>query len=73
MKRPIILQGESFDWEKGQEYATHAVDEEGNVNWGAAMFADPGVMQCPACNAYLWKEGKRVCCPDCGHEWDAYL
>lgn len=72
MKHPIILEGKEFDWQEGGEYAKHVVDENGVINWRAAFFADPGVMKCPQepCGAYLWAEGLRVRCPDCGHEFD---
>lgn len=71
MTRPIILEGKGFDWEAGnraQEKVAEAA-EEGEVNWGAAMLADPGVMKCPGCGVYLDREGKKVECPDCGHVW----
>lgn len=72
MKNPIILSGKPFDWEFGdkmQEKVAEAA-EQGEVNWGAAFFADPGVMKCPGCGVHLWREGERVRCPDCGHEWE---
>jgi hypothetical protein len=80
MKSPIILEGRPFDWEFGNEASKHILnedealtaevhEEEAPINWGAAMCADPGVMKCPGCGAFLWNEGDRVRCPDCGHEW----
>lgn len=69
VKHPIILEGQGFDWERGAKMQERVVTEEGRVNWAAAMFADPGVMKCPNCGCYLWNEGKKVRCPDCGHEW----
>ena len=69
MKSPIILDGPAFDWEEGKRCSDQVVDEDGEVNWYAAMGADPGVMACPGCGLYLWQEGDRVRCPDCGHEW----
>ena len=69
MKHPIILEGKGFDWDKGQKASEHVMDDEGNVNWYAAFSADPGVMKCPKCGVYLWNEGTKVRCPDCGHEW----
>ena len=70
MKSPIILEGEPFDWEYASVAASHVVDEDGHVNWRAAMAADPGVMRCPGCEEWLWKEGRQVRCPDCGEEFD---
>lgn len=69
MKRPIILEGKPFDWDEGKRYGAQAVDDDGNVNWMAAMFADPGVMACPGCGEHLWNEGMTAKCPDCEHEW----
>ncbi len=69
MKSPIILEGEPFDWEAGNEAAGRVMDG-GMVNWHAAMSADPGVMTCPGCLVYLWREGVRVRCPECSHEWN---
>lgn len=69
MKRPIILDGAPFDWDEGARYGQNAVDDAGNVNWMAAMFADPGVMTCPGCGEHLWNEGDRVRCPHCSHEF----
>lgn len=70
MERPIIISGQPFDWKSGAEAAENVVGEDGEVNWMAAMFADPGVMRCPGCREYLWREGDLVRCPHCSHEWD---
>ena len=70
MKSPIIIEGKAFDWNEGAKYSADAVDADGNVNWQAASFADPGCMCCPKCKIYLWNEGLRVRCPDCGEEFD---
>jgi hypothetical protein len=71
MKNAIILSGKPFDWDEGAKMQDLVADAaaEGHVNWYAAAGADPGVMKCPGCGEYLWKEGERVRCPDCGHEW----
>ena len=69
MKHPIVLEGKPFNWEEGAKYSEQAVAEDGEVNWQAAFFADPGVMLCPQCKSHLWREGTLVRCPDCGHEW----
>ena len=66
MKEPIILEGEPFDWEEGVRQA----EKHGGGNTiRGAMFSDPGIMACPGCDEHLWKEGVRVRCPHCGHEW----
>lgn len=65
MERPIIIEGEPFDWEEGGKNMLNVVDAAGEVNWQAAFSADPGVMQCPRCREYLWKEGTKVQCPNC--------
>lgn len=70
MKSPIIIDGPAFDWEAGEEAVSNVVGADGEPNMGAAMFADPGVMSCPACSEHLWREGHNVRCPKCGHEWD---
>ncbi len=69
MKRAKILEGQPFDWDSGAEAMKHVVNQDGTVNYRAAMYADPGVMQCPHCNEYHWREGVRVECPDCGKEY----
>lgn len=69
MKTPIIIEGCAFPWKEPNPHG-EVVDADGEVNWAAAAFADPGVMTCPACGVYLWNEGLRVRCPDCAHEWD---
>jgi predicted RNA-binding Zn-ribbon protein involved in translation (DUF1610 family) len=66
IRDPIILDGPAFPW--GQEQ-NPAVRDDGTVDWRAAMNSDPGLMTCPGCGVYLWAEGNRVRCPDCGHEW----
>ena len=68
MKRPIILQGEPFDWAAGATAMSNAVNEgtEGTqVNWRAAFSADPGVVKCFDCGVFLWREGEKIECPDC--------
>jgi hypothetical protein len=70
MRRPTILQGEPFDWAAGAEAARNIVGDDGEVNWMAAASADPGVVKCPGCGEHLWREGERVRCPVCGHEFD---
>lgn len=50
----------------------NVVDAVGNINYTAAASADPGVMRCRNCNVYLWREGKKVQCPDCDHIWEPW-
>jgi len=69
MKSPIILKGKAFDWEAAAPKASNAVDDKGEVNWRNAMAADPGVMKCPNCGIFLWREGELVECPDCGEQF----
>lgn len=69
MKRPIVLYGAPFDWERGADAMRHVTDGKGNVNWGAAFAADPGCSQCPECGEWLWREGKWVQCPTCKAEF----
>ncbi len=69
--RPVILEGEHFDWEDGAAHAANAVGDDGEVNWRSASYADPGVVACPECGVFHWREGTRVRCAmdDCKHEW----
>lgn len=53
-----------------KEAAAHVIDDDGEVNWRAAFFADPGVTQCPSCSEYLWWEGAILECP-CGTIFDS--
>ena len=70
MKNSIIHSGKAFDWERANEAVDNIADDDGNVNWYAALCADPGVMSCPGCGVHLWREGIDVECPDCGHRWN---
>jgi hypothetical protein len=40
-------------------------NEDGSINWRAAMWADPGVKSCPQCKAHFWNEADVLECPDC--------
>jgi hypothetical protein len=71
MKSPIILEGTAFPWNEPNPFGS-PVDEDGQVNWRAAAFADPGVIKCPGCGEFLWNEGLRVRCPDCSAEFDTH-
>lgn len=70
MKSPVILEGVPFDWEASKKMSERVVNDEGEVSWFAAMSADPGCMQCPSCGEYLWREGRKVQCPECEHVWE---
>ena len=59
MQRPIIIEGQPFDWKEGEKNMLNAVDESGEVNWFAAMNADPGVMQCPKCQHGYGEKARR--------------
>lgn len=70
MKDPIILEGPSINWGYHQEQLGKISNPDGSLNFGAAMGADPGVMSCPECKAYMWQGGHKVKCPDCGEEFE---
>lgn len=70
MREPSILSGDSFNWEEVQEIQERIVDEDGDVNWGAAFFSDPGVTCCPLCGEYYWAEGEIVQCLECDTVWE---
>lgn len=71
MKSPIILEGEPFPWDEPNLIGP-VVGADGGVNWMAAAWADPGVMRCPQCLVFLWNEGIRVRCPECGAEFNTH-
>ncbi len=62
MKHARIVSGEykdnfgSFD---------NIANDDGSINWGAAMRADPGVKSCPSCKGHFWNEAAVLECPDC--------
>lgn len=66
LRRPIILTGEPFNWEQAATLLDEALSVDGEIDWQKAMAADPGVMRCPHCQVFLWKEGTEVACPVCG-------
>ena len=70
MKSPIIIEGPSFDWKRGKKAMDAVISKSGDVNWGAAMAADPGVTKCPKCGGCFWKEAKLVKCTECGVSWN---
>ena len=70
MKRAKILEGLPFDWESGKRASDNVVGSDGNINWGAAFFADPGVTICPRCSTHFWAEGIRLECTECGAKFN---
>jgi hypothetical protein len=73
MEEPIVIDPPGFDlataWESCREDRENVVDAEGEVNWGAAFGADPGVTSCPACQTYHWAWGRRQRCTKCAFEY----
>jgi len=69
MKNVKIIEGKPFDWEDADRRMNAMF--KSNRPWAAAFCADPGVMSCPKCETYFWKEGSRVQCTECGHIWNA--
>lgn len=67
--RPIIIEGLPFDWDAGGQAAANAVGDDGEINWGCAFSADPGVVSCPCCGQKHWREGTIVECWRCGKRW----
>jgi len=72
MKHPIILPNSAwqFNYDNAKEAAENAVDDEGNVNWWAAMAADPGVTKCPGCDTEYFRDAEKLECPECGTQWN---
>jgi len=64
MKHATIISG-AYDNSDCKEHAANVVDDNGNINWGAAFRADPGVRKCHGCSTYYWNEAKVMECPDC--------
>jgi hypothetical protein len=73
MKSAIVLVGPHADWDFHKEAMDRVVSEDGTVNMGAAMLADPGIMSCPNCDECFWSEGYRVRCTKCDHVWTTSL
>lgn len=80
-ENPIVIDPPNFDeqatWDYYKPYMDRVVDDHGNLNMGAAMFADPGVCACPNCDTYYWCLGKWQRCRHCDMEfptdaWPAY-
>lgn len=70
MRTPKIIKGKPFDWRRASEAMDNVVSPSGEICWGAAMAADPGVTKCPNCKAFYWREGETVECLNCGTQWN---
>jgi hypothetical protein len=64
MKHARIISGEYAD-NFSKEAADNVIDADGEINWRAAMWADPGVKSCPKCKTHYWNEAAVMECPDC--------
>lgn len=71
MKNVKILEGKPFDWKDAEKRVNAMLASD--RPWAAAFCADPGVMACPNCKTYFWKEGRKVQCTECGYVWDTTL
>ena len=67
--KPIILEGQPFDWSEGAKAAQAVGRKDGSINWKAASMADPGICSCPACGRSHWKEGTKQRCTRCKFEY----
>jgi hypothetical protein len=59
-----------FNWEEADKALNNAVNDDGSINWGAAMSADPGVSKCPGCEKFFWAEAEHLECTNCGTKWN---
>lgn len=61
MKHARLISGEYANaWNKAA--MDNVVDAQGEVNWGAAFRADPGVKKCPGCGEFYWDEADVMEC-----------
>lgn len=65
MLHPRIIEGRPFDWQTAEQEVNARLGPNGEMTFGAAMCADPGVLSCPFCGSYMWHEGRVVECPVC--------
>lgn len=65
MKHARIISGAYQDC-FNKEAQENVIDADGEVNWRAAMWADPGVKSCPTCKTHYWNEAEVMECPDDG-------
>jgi hypothetical protein len=68
MKHAKIISGALKD-PFSEEAAANVIDDQGEVNWRAAMWADPGVKSCPKCKTHYWNEAAVMECTDCGAQF----
>ena len=69
---PIVIKGPEFNWKLGKKCMDNVINKNGEVNWGAALNADPGIAQCPTCQTYFWKAAQHLKCTKCSTEWEAW-
>jgi|ERR1700677_2129501 len=62
MKHAHIISGEYANNFNPIDYIAN---DDGSINWGVAMRADPGVKKCPGCGGFFWNEASVMECPDC--------
>lgn len=66
MRHALIVSGE---YANNFGPIDNIANEDGSINWGVAMRADPGVKSCPGCKGHFWNEAAVMKCPDCGIEF----
>jgi hypothetical protein len=66
MNQPEIISGAYAD---PFPDAPSPVRDDGSVNWGAAMRADPGIKKCGRCGTYYWNLARVMRCTKCGAEF----
>ncbi len=72
MQRAKIVEGKPYDWDSGAEAMRNVVSADGQINYKAAMCADPGVTKCPKCETYYWAEGVKLQCLKCDEIFSTY-
>ncbi len=58
---PEIISGEYAD----PFPDVNPIRDDGTVNWGAAMWADPGIKKCDECGTPYWNLARVMRCPKC--------
>ena len=72
MKSAKIIEGQPFDWERGGRAMNNVISDNGEINWGAAFCADPGVTSCPKCGEKYWAEGTKLECTICNTQFPTW-
>lgn len=72
MKHAKLLSKQNFDWEAGKRAMENLSNEDGEINWGAAFAADPGVTSCPNCGTYFWDEAEELQCTECDTKFNSH-